>query len=67
MYIRKAILGGILLFTVKLEEPFVTTKLYVIECNRLQSAGLKASINRVSASVLVFICLLTEGIPFSLL
>lgn len=48
MYIRKAILGGILLFTVKLEEPFVTTKLYVIECNRLQSAALKASINRVS-------------------
>ncbi|XP_034939533.1 KICSTOR complex protein SZT2-like [Chelonus insularis] len=36
-YLKKSMLGGILLFELKFVEPFFTAKLHVIECNRLQS------------------------------
>ncbi|XP_017776135.1 PREDICTED: protein SZT2-like [Nicrophorus vespilloides] len=37
VYMHKAIiLGGILLFSIHLKEPFFITKLYALECNRIQ-------------------------------
>ncbi|RZC33025.1 SZT2-like, partial [Asbolus verrucosus] len=45
-YIQKTIMGGILLFTVEFNEPFFTTILHAIECNRLQTITSRASINR---------------------
>ncbi|KAH0819001.1 hypothetical protein GEV33_003789 [Tenebrio molitor] len=45
-YIQKTIMGGILIFTVEFNEPFFTTKLHAIECNRLQTITSRASINR---------------------
>lgn len=40
-------MGGILIFTVEFNEPFFTTRLHAIECNRLQTITSRASINRV--------------------
>ncbi|CAH0562057.1 unnamed protein product [Brassicogethes aeneus] len=51
-FIQKTILGGILLFTVEISEPFFITKLHVIECNRLQNISSRASINRFTLSFL---------------
>lgn len=51
-YIQKTILGGILLFTAEFVEPFFTTKLHAIECNRLQNISSRASINRFTLSFL---------------
>ncbi|XP_008200755.1 KICSTOR complex protein SZT2 isoform X3 [Tribolium castaneum] len=45
-YIQKTIMGGILIFTVEFNEPFFTTRLHAIECNRLQTITSRASINR---------------------
>ncbi|KAF5294731.1 hypothetical protein FQA39_LY00215 [Lamprigera yunnana] len=36
-YVQKAMLGGILIFSIHLKEPFFITKLHAIECNRLRS------------------------------
>lgn len=47
IYIQKTILGGILVFTIQLIEPFFITKLHAIECNRLQSTNSRTSINQV--------------------
>ncbi|XP_033214181.1 KICSTOR complex protein SZT2-like isoform X2 [Belonocnema kinseyi] len=35
-YLKKSMLGGVLLFEIHLSEPFFTVKLRVIECSRLQ-------------------------------
>lgn len=46
------------MFTLKLQEPFFITKLYVIECNRLQSMEVtpsRASINRVFINNYLFL------------
>ncbi|CAG9759252.1 unnamed protein product [Ceutorhynchus assimilis] len=43
-YIQRTILGGILIFTVSFEEPFFVTKLYAIECNRLQNITSRSSV-----------------------
>lgn len=44
-------MGGILIFTVDFNEPFFTTVLHAIECNRLQTITSRASINRVFKKV----------------
>ncbi|KAJ3640250.1 hypothetical protein Zmor_003559 [Zophobas morio] len=51
-YIQKTIMGGILIFTVEFNEPFFTTRLHAIECNRLQTVTSRASINRFTLSFL---------------
>ncbi|XP_050313415.1 KICSTOR complex protein SZT2-like [Anthonomus grandis grandis] len=51
-YIQRTILGGILIFTVSFEEPFFVTKLYAIECSRLQNITSRASVNGFTISFL---------------
>ncbi|CAD6224796.1 GSCOCG00005557001-RA-CDS, partial [Cotesia congregata] len=45
-YLKKSMLGGILLFELCLEEPFFTAKLHVIECNRLQNKSGASLVNQ---------------------
>ncbi|KAH0546460.1 KICSTOR complex protein SZT2-like isoform X1 [Cotesia glomerata] len=51
-YLKKSMLGGILLFELCLEEPFFTAKLHVIECNRLQN---KSGASLVNQFILSFV------------
>ncbi|XP_057320134.1 KICSTOR complex protein SZT2-like [Microplitis mediator] len=51
-YLKKSMLGGILLFELCLEEPFFTAKLHVIECNRLQN---KSGATLVNQFILSFV------------
>lgn len=48
-YIQRTILGGIMIFTSEFNEPFFSTKLMVVECNRLQNISSRTSINGVSS------------------
>lgn len=47
-YLKKPMLGGVLLFEIHFQEPFFVVKLRVIECNRLQSKASTALTNQVS-------------------
>ncbi|XP_025829072.1 KICSTOR complex protein SZT2-like [Agrilus planipennis] len=49
-YFQKTMLGGILIFTMKFSEPFLATKLYAIECSRLQTASSRTAINQFTLS-----------------
>lgn len=51
-YAQKAMLGGILIFTIHLTEPFLITKLHAIECSRLQTTTSRTSINQVKKNEL---------------
>ncbi|XP_011685281.1 PREDICTED: protein SZT2-like isoform X1 [Wasmannia auropunctata] len=51
-YLKKSMLGGILLFEVHLSQPFFIVKLHIIECNRLQT---KTSSGMVNQFVLSFV------------
>ncbi|KAK5639276.1 hypothetical protein RI129_011768 [Pyrocoelia pectoralis] len=46
-YVQKAMLGGILIFSIHLKEPFLITKLHAIECSRLHSNISRTSINQL--------------------
>lgn len=47
-FMQKALLGGILIFTIELREPFLITKLHAIEYNRLHVNNSRAAINQVN-------------------
>ncbi|EFN84896.1 KICSTOR complex protein SZT2 isoform X2 [Harpegnathos saltator] len=51
-YLKKSMLGGILLFEIHLSQPFFIVKLSIIECNRLQT---KTSSGMVNQFVLSFV------------
>ncbi|XP_012229201.2 KICSTOR complex protein SZT2-like isoform X1 [Linepithema humile] len=51
-YLKKSMLGGILLFEIHLTQPFFIVKLHIIECNRLQT---KTSSGMVNQFVLSFV------------
>nr|XP_022914806.1 KICSTOR complex protein SZT2-like isoform X1 [Onthophagus taurus] len=51
-FMQKALLGGILIFTIELKEPFLITKLHAIEYNRLHNNNTKAAINQFMQSFL---------------
>ncbi|KAL0121707.1 hypothetical protein PUN28_006892 [Cardiocondyla obscurior] len=51
-YLKKSMLGGILLFEVHLSQPFFIVKLHIIECNRLQT---KTSSGMMNQFVLSFV------------
>ncbi|XP_018338951.1 PREDICTED: protein SZT2-like [Trachymyrmex septentrionalis] len=51
-YLKKSMLGGILLFEVHLSQPFFIVKLRIIECNRLQT---KTSSGMMNQFVLSFV------------
>jgi len=46
-YLKKSMLGGILLFEVHLSQPFFIVKLHIIECNRLQTKTSSGMVNQV--------------------
>lgn len=46
-YLKKSMLGGILLFEVHLAQPFFIVKLHSIECNRLQTKTSSGMMNQV--------------------
>lgn len=46
-YLKKSMLGGILLFEVHLAQPFFIVKLHIIECNRLQTKTSSGMMNQV--------------------
>lgn len=46
-YLKKSMLGGILLFEVHLSQPFFIVKLHIIECNRLQTKTSSGMMNQV--------------------
>ncbi|KAJ8681967.1 hypothetical protein QAD02_017759 [Eretmocerus hayati] len=45
-YLKKTMLGGILLFEIQLTEPFFVVKLRAIECSRLQAKSSSALVNQ---------------------
>lgn len=47
-YVQKPMLGGIMIFTIELNEPFFTVKLHAIECCRLQQKVSRNLFNQVS-------------------
>uniref|UniRef100_A0A0C9R6N5 Szt2 protein n=1 Tax=Fopius arisanus TaxID=64838 RepID=A0A0C9R6N5_9HYME len=49
-YLKKSMLGGILVFEIHLSEPFFIVKLHVIECNRLQTKSSSGSLNQFMSS-----------------
>ncbi|KAK0161678.1 hypothetical protein PV327_008097 [Microctonus hyperodae] len=49
-YLKKSMLGGILLFELHMVQPFFTAKLRVIECNRLQTKSSTALVNQFMLS-----------------
>ncbi|XP_014480858.1 PREDICTED: protein SZT2-like [Dinoponera quadriceps] len=51
-YLKKSMLGGVLLFEIHLSQPFFIVKLSIIECNRLQT---KTSSGMVNQFVLSFV------------
>ncbi|KAK4871539.1 hypothetical protein RN001_015663 [Aquatica leii] len=51
-YVQKAMLGGILIFSIYLKEPFFITKLHTIECNRLQSNNSRMTKNQFTLNFL---------------
>lgn len=46
-YLKKSMLGGILLFEIHLSQPFFIVKLHIIECNRLQTKTSSGMVNQV--------------------
>ncbi|GJQ67112.1 hypothetical protein Trydic_g21981 [Trypoxylus dichotomus] len=49
-FMQKALLGGILIFTIELREPFLITKLHAIEYNRLHANNTRSAINQFMQS-----------------
>ncbi|XP_063994970.1 KICSTOR complex protein SZT2-like [Diachasmimorpha longicaudata] len=49
-YLKKSMLGGILVFEIHLSEPFFIVKLHIIECNRLQTKSNTGSVNQFMSS-----------------
>ncbi|XP_011497452.1 PREDICTED: protein SZT2-like isoform X2 [Ceratosolen solmsi marchali] len=49
-YLKKSMLGGVLLFEIHLAEPFFIVKLRVIECSRLQAKSSSALVNQFMLS-----------------
>ncbi|XP_031787876.1 KICSTOR complex protein SZT2 isoform X2 [Nasonia vitripennis] len=49
-YLKKSMLGGVLLFEIHLAEPFFVVKLRVIECSRLQAKSSSALVNQFMLS-----------------
>ncbi|XP_026671200.1 KICSTOR complex protein SZT2-like [Ceratina calcarata] len=49
-YLKKLMLGGVLLFEIQLSEPFFIVKLNIIECSRLQTKTTSASVNQFMLS-----------------
>lgn len=47
-YLKKSMLGGVLLFEIHLLQPFFIVKLHIIECSRFQTKTSSALINQVS-------------------
>ncbi|XP_053983197.1 KICSTOR complex protein SZT2-like [Hylaeus volcanicus] len=45
-YLKKSMLGGVLLFEIYLSQPFFIVKLHVIECSRLQTKTSSALVNQ---------------------
>ncbi|XP_076285950.1 KICSTOR complex protein SZT2 isoform X2 [Lasioglossum baleicum] len=45
-YLKKSMLGGVLLFEIYLSQPFFIVKLHIIECNRLQTKTTSALVNQ---------------------
>lgn len=50
-YLKKSMLGGILLFEIYLSQPFFIVKLHIIECNRLQTKTSSGMVNQVMRQV----------------
>lgn len=46
-YVQKPMLGGIMVFTIELKEPFFTVKLHAVECCRLQQKVSRNLFNQV--------------------
>ncbi|KAF5284426.1 hypothetical protein FQR65_LT13560 [Abscondita terminalis] len=51
-YLQKALLGGILIFSIYFKEPFFIIKLHAIECNRLQSGNACSAKNQFTLNFL---------------
>lgn len=49
-YLKKPMLGGILVFQIDLAEPFFNVKLHIIECNRLQTKSSTGSVHQFMMS-----------------
>lgn len=49
-YLKKSMLGGILLFEIHLSQPFFIVKLHIIECSRLQTKASSALVNQFMLS-----------------
>ncbi|CAK9801279.1 KICSTOR complex protein SZT2 [Anthophora quadrimaculata] len=49
-YLKKSMLGGVLLFEIHLSQPFFIVKLHIIECSRLQTKTSSALINQFMLS-----------------
>ncbi|XP_076669350.1 KICSTOR complex protein SZT2 isoform X3 [Andrena cerasifolii] len=49
-YLKKSMLGGILLFEIYLSQPFFIVKLRIIECSRLQTKASSALVNQFMLS-----------------
>ncbi|XP_043250268.1 KICSTOR complex protein SZT2-like isoform X1 [Colletes gigas] len=45
-YLKKSMLGGVLLFEIYLSQPFFIVKLHIIECSRLQTKTSSALVNQ---------------------
>nr|XP_033323084.1 KICSTOR complex protein SZT2-like isoform X4 [Megalopta genalis] len=45
-YLKKSMLGGVLLFEIYFSQPFFIVKLHIIECNRLQTKTTSALVNQ---------------------
>lgn len=46
-YLKKSMLGGVLLFEIHLSQPFFIVKLSIIECSRLQTKTSSGMMNQV--------------------
>ncbi|CAL7950911.1 unnamed protein product [Xylocopa violacea] len=51
-YLKKSMLGGVLLFEIHLSQPFFIAKLHIIECSRLQTKASSAQMNQFMLSFL---------------
>ncbi|XP_043599602.1 KICSTOR complex protein SZT2-like isoform X2 [Bombus pyrosoma] len=49
-YLKKSMLGGVLLFEIHLSQPFFIVKLHIIECSRLQTKASSALVNQFMLS-----------------
>ncbi|XP_043281050.1 KICSTOR complex protein SZT2-like isoform X2 [Venturia canescens] len=49
-YLKKSMLGGVLLFEIHLAEPFFIAKLRIVECSRLQTKASSALVNQFMLS-----------------